>query len=64
MSVIEIRSQEHFEQLLRSTKVVLADCKSTLSCTACPNKTSLGSMVCRIHHAVRRLTRQGVGPAK
>jgi hypothetical protein len=26
MSVIEIRSQEHFEQLLRSTKVVLADC--------------------------------------
>jgi hypothetical protein len=27
MSVIEIRSQEHFEQLLRSTKVVLADCK-------------------------------------
>ena len=27
MSVVEIRSQEHFEQLLRSTKVVLADCE-------------------------------------
>jgi hypothetical protein len=62
MSVIEIRTQEQFEQLLRSTKIVLADCKPPFV-VAMSNNSSLGSMVCPARRCVTS-DRQGVGLAR